>query len=216
MENNSFPKAIPLKNQRGSMLIVLSILVLLIMFGGGTYYLATKNEETPEPLQNTQPTPTPQDSSKSNITATPSPINKTPKTERIVLQEGYYFDVTVPEGYLLAEGLGDYANYIIDSDGEKLIGFQKSSGGGVLGRLNPVVIDNVPLVVMYREDIGCPADIFSEKAHNPQAMYFGIITWCKDAASTQSPVYKKVINSIVFGHELREVLLGNKPAPPYK
>ncbi len=195
----------PVKNSKVNLPIIFSVLVLLLIVGGGAYYLGT------------QKTNTSQNSQLSNITTTHTTETTYPpimsKIQRIVLKEGYYFDVTIPEGYSLRAGVGDYVNYIVDNEGEELIGFQKSSGGGELSRTNPITIDGVPLVIMYRNDIGCPANIFSEKASNPQKMYFGIMTWCKDEKDTQLPVYKQVIESIVFGSELKEVLLGNKLAP---
>lgn len=135
--------------------------------------------------------------------------------ERITLQPGYYLDVQIPEGYLLKNGAGDYAKYITDAKGKDLIGFQRSSPGGELGRLYPMGINNVPLVIMYRSDPGCPANIFSEKTKfNPETLYFGINTWCKDEKNEQDPVYHQVIESIVFNPKLKEVLLGNSPPPP--
>jgi hypothetical protein len=205
----------PIKNPRGNFPIILGVLVLLLVVGGGAYYLGIQNGRTAPQAQNIsiQPTAAPQNHTITNPTTTPITTNKTPKIERIVLQEGYYFDATIPEGYSLKEGSGDYAKYVVDAEGKEVIGFQKSWGGGEMSKTYPVTIDNVPLVIMYRKEIGCPADIFSEKANNPQKMSFGIMTGCKDEKETQLPVYKAVIESIVFGPELRDVLLGSKPAP---
>jgi hypothetical protein len=136
------------------------------------------------------------------------------RTERIVLQDEYYLDVFVPEGYQLKDGAGDYAKYITDSKSKELIGFQKSSPGGELGTTHEVGINNVPLVSMYRSDFGCPINIFSEKIKfAPEKLYFGINTWCKDDTNTQDPIYEQVLESVVFSPKLKEMLLGTTPAP---
>lgn len=178
-------------NAKGRFLPVIVVLILTLV-ACGVYYLRIQSNNPINPEGS---------------------VNQINRVQRINLQEGYYFDVTIPEGYTLKPGMGDYANFIADADGKELIGFQKSSGGGELSMTSPIIIDNVPLVIMYRKDIGCPADIFSEKAHNPQKMYFGILTWCQDERAIQLPVYKQVIDSIVFGDKLRDVILGNSPAP---
>lgn len=200
----------PVNKKIGFLPMILVGLLLLVVVGIGAYYLGTQKNNLSNKDINMEPNPTNQITPTQSIDST---IN-TQKTERIILQEDYYFDITIPKGYSLKEGFGDYAKYIVDSDGKKLIGFLKSSGGGELSsRRSPITIDGVPLVIMYRKDIGCPLDIFSEKAEIFQKMYFGIVTWCKDEKDTQLPVYKQVIESVIFGPKLRQILLGNSPAP---
>lgn len=206
-ETPTKPVQHPINTQRRFFPVILGLFVLLVAVAVGTYYLGKQNNVVLNQVMNKETTPTTQPSPTTNS------VNKVPKTERIVLQAGYYFDVTIPEDYSLKEGVGDYANYVVDADGKELIGFAKSSGGGELSKTYPIIINSVPLVVMYRKDVGCPADIFSKEYSVPLKMSFGIMTWCTDEKETQLPVYKQIIESIIFGPKLRDVLLGKEPVP---
>lgn len=188
---------------------ITGLLMIFTAFGSG-YFVASNKQPNPQ----TQSSLTSQQHS-----ITPLPTYDSisePNTnvkKRVTLIPGYYLDVTVPKGYHLRNGEGDYAAYLTTSEGKDLIGFQRSWGGGELSLRSPITIDGVPMSIMYRDDIGCPADIFSEKANSPGKMAFGILTWCEDENETQLPVYKQVIDSVVFGDKLRNVLLGNEPQP---
>lgn len=52
------PAQHPVNSQRGNFLIILGILVLLLIVGGGTYYLGTQNGKTPPITQQNTPSPT--------------------------------------------------------------------------------------------------------------------------------------------------------------
>lgn len=63
------PTLNPINNQRGNLPIILGVIFLLLIVGGGAYYLGTQNSQTTSQNQNinTQPTANPQ-----NIVASPT------------------------------------------------------------------------------------------------------------------------------------------------
>lgn len=189
--------------------------VLILIAGTGGYWLIT-NQILPQFEIISQPALTVTATSTTTVTATPTVSPTIDNTATVIIQDYYFFKVTIPSEYKLIKGKGDYIRYITNRSGEKIIGFYISSGLGEGRRTGQIVIDGVPFTVMYtyRGIISCPVDLYATNAQFKRGhLYFGIITWCKDAHEEQDDVYERVIRSIRFSEDLRAVLLGKLPPP---
>lgn len=136
-------------------------------------------------------------------------VISTPKTETIVIKEDYSFVLTLPGGYQIKQGVGDYHSYIAHKNGKEIIGFGVSSAGGEKTPLGSVVIDGVPFTIDYRANIGCGVALYPKNLKfSPDSLYLHLNTWCVDLG-VKDDMYKQIIESIRFNPKLKDFLLGN-------
>lgn len=148
-------------------------------------------------------------------------VEDTNQVEAIILQDGYSFDITLPNGYQYKKGRqGDHLGYVSDKSGEIFVRFLVSSGGGELSPKGSTIIDGVPFTIDYRENIGCNADIYPTNAKYPGGnyLYFQIMAkGCKDdkewLESIPNKNMEQLLQSIKFNLKLKELLLGKTSAP---
>lgn len=185
---------------RKSPILLTTVLLIAATSGIGGYWLGTRTSQIlPQSEIISQLSPT-----TDNITT-------------VNIQDDYFFKVTMPQGYTLINGGGDYIRYVTDRSGEIIIGFYISSGLGESRPTGQTIIDDVHFTVedaINRGAISCSVDLSSTNAPFKLGhLYFGINTWCKDAHEEQSDVYERVIRRIQFSEDLRAVLLGKSPPP---
>lgn len=139
-----------------------------------------------------------------------------PRIETVIVKEDYLFTFTLPVGYQIKQGLGDYRSYIADKKGKEIIGFGVSSAGGERTPLRSAVIDGVSFTIDHGENIGCGVTLYpASLKFSPDSLYFYINTWCIDSGRGKSgvpeDVYKQIIESIKFNPQFKNFLLGNIP-----
>jgi len=122
----------PVNNQRGFFPIILGVLMLLVVIGGGAYYLGTQNSSTTPQTQNTNalPATNPQNNTVTNPTDAPV-ATQTPQTNQVTDWNTYTsqangFSIQYPKTIAKYQGQWEYKEFP-STDGSVWVGFRPSS-----------------------------------------------------------------------------------------
>lgn len=130
----------PVNNQRGNFPIILGVLVLLIVVGGGAYYLGTQHSTIAPQTQNTnaQPTTSPQNNTVSNPTDVPM-VTQSPQTDNTADWNTYNstklgFTIKYPKKVSKYNETWQYEEFNIIGGTNTIVGFgtPSSKSGGYI------------------------------------------------------------------------------------